>query len=114
MKQWHISWSSYNSIKGVSLIISHAGGEIGFVPTAPLRWKSHQAAGDYHHQMNQQNYEKWVREKLVPNLRPNSVVVLDNTPYHNLKINKVPNSNSTEQYMRGWLQREGIPFIYDT
>jgi hypothetical protein len=41
-------------------------------------------------------------------------VVLDNTPYHNLKINKVPNSNSTEQYMRGWLQREGIPLIYDT
>jgi hypothetical protein len=26
----------------------------------------------------------------------------DNTPHHNLKINKVPNSNSAEEYMRGW------------
>lgn len=68
MKQCHVSYSSYNSIKGVSLIITHAVGEIGFVPTAPLMWKSHQATGDYHHQMNQQNYEKWKRGKLVPNL----------------------------------------------
>jgi hypothetical protein len=25
-------------------------------------WKSHLAAGDYHHNMNQENYEKWVKE----------------------------------------------------
>lgn len=55
------------------LIIIHAGGENGFVPNALLMWKSHEITGDYHHQMNQTNYEKWVREKLIPNLRLNSV-----------------------------------------
>jgi hypothetical protein len=77
-------------------------------------WKPHQATGDYHHQMNQQNYGKLAGEELVPNVRPNSVVVLDNTPYHNLQINRVRNSNSTEQYTRSWHQREGIPFICNT
>jgi hypothetical protein len=45
-------------------------------------------------------------------LRPNSTVVFCNTQYHNVKINKVPNSNSAKQDMRDWLQKEGIPVSY--
>jgi hypothetical protein len=78
--------------------IIHAEGENGFVPNALLMCKSHQATGDYNHQMNQQNYEKCVREKAVPKFSPNSVVVLDNTPYHTVTIKKfrVPTqSNNT-------------------
>jgi hypothetical protein len=29
-----------------------------------------------------------------------------------VKINKVPNSNSTKQDIRDWLQKEGIPISY--
>ena len=47
------------------LIIIHAGGESGFVPGALLMWKANQASGDYHHQMNKDNYEKWVKENLI-------------------------------------------------
>jgi hypothetical protein len=38
---------------------------------------------DYHRQMNQQNYEEWVKEKLVPSLIPvpYTTVILDDTPY---------------------------------
>lgn len=96
--------------KGQRLIIIHAGGEIGFVPNALLMWKSHQASGDYHHQMNQQNYEKWVQEKLTPNLPPNSVVIFDNASYHNVILNKIPTSNTPKEEMKNWLDKEGIPY----
>jgi hypothetical protein len=95
------------------LIIIYAGAENDFVSNVLLMWKSHQSEGNYNHHLNQKNYEKWVREKLVPSLRPNSTVVLDNTPCHNIKINKVLNSNSTKQDMRDLLLQEGIRFSYD-
>jgi hypothetical protein len=46
-----------------------AGGENGFVPDADAlaMWKSHQTAWDYHHRMTQNRYEKWLKEKFVPN-----------------------------------------------
>ena len=101
------SWSD-NSLKGVlnpiskgdRLIMIHAGGERGFVPNALVMWKANQSTGDYHKDINQKNYEKWVREKLVSNLRPNSVVVLDNAPYHNVALNRAPNSNARRDVMR--------------
>jgi hypothetical protein len=33
--------------------------------------------------MNVTNYQKWLTEKLIPNLPPKSVLVVDNAPYHN-------------------------------
>jgi transposase len=99
--------------EGQCLIIIHAGGENTFIPKAPVVWKFHQAAGDYHHSMNQDNYEKWVKEKLVPNLSAESVVVINNVPYHNVKINKIPVFNSTKNEMHQWLQKQNIPLADD-
>lgn len=95
--------------KGDRLIIVHAGGENGFVENTLLMWKSSQSSGDYHHEMNFNNYQKWVREMLVPNLEPHSVVVIDNAPYHNVVQEKVPNSNSRKSDMIDWLSSQGIP-----
>ena len=39
--------------------------------------------GDYHSNMNSENYEKWVRMQLIPNLPNNSVVLVDNAFYRN-------------------------------
>lgn len=96
--------------KGDRLIIVHAGGENGFIPNSLLIWKSTQTSGDYHHQMNATNFEKWLREKLIPNLEPNSVIVVDNAPYHNVQIEKTPNSNSKKCEMISWLSEHNIPF----
>lgn len=68
--------------KGKRLIMLHAGGEnIGFVKNALLIFKSGTKTGDYHNEMNFENYEKWLKEKLIPNLPKNSVLVLDNAPH---------------------------------
>ena len=94
------------------LIIIHAGGESGFVPGALLMWKANQASGDYHHQMNKDNYEKWMKEKVIPNLPPNSVIILDNASYHNVAVDKASTSTSTKTKMMDWLTERKIPFSH--
>jgi transposase len=112
------SWSSVdddNTVKqslskGKRLIIVHAGGEEGFVPNALLIWEAQSSSGDYHDNMNKDNYYKWVTEKLLPNLSKNSVVVLDNATYHCHQSNRDPNSNSLKKDMINWLTENNISF----
>ncbi|XP_046586413.1 uncharacterized protein LOC124292739 [Neodiprion lecontei] len=44
--------------KGQRLVIVHAGSENGFVPNALLLFKAGTKSGDYHDNMNYENYEK--------------------------------------------------------
>ncbi|KAJ0169388.1 hypothetical protein K1T71_014975 [Dendrolimus kikuchii] len=69
--------------KGQHLIIVYAGNEKGFVPRAFLMYKSTDTIGDYHNEMNNDNYEKWLVNQLIPNIPSDSVLVIDNAPYHN-------------------------------
>lgn len=79
---------------GKRFIIVHAGSEHGFVPYALLTFSTKSLKADYHHDMNASNFNKWLREKLVPNLNEPSVIVTDNASYHTVQINKAPNTNS--------------------
>lgn len=99
--------------KGSRLIILNAGGENGFVANAYVRWKSSCSTGDYHNEMNFDNYKKWVQEKLVPNLPANSVLVIDNAPYHNKQIDKCPTSSTRKEDMQKWLRGKNISFRAD-
>lgn len=65
---------------GERLIIIHAGGENGFIKNALQTWNSKQRKGDYHKEMNFTNFEKWLREKLIPNLPQKTVLVVVITP----------------------------------
>ena len=76
---------------------------MGFVPGAFLMFKSNRKTGDYHHEMNAENYKKWLTEKLIPNLPPKSVLVIDNAPYHNVEVNKTSTSSSNKTIMQDWL-----------
>jgi hypothetical protein len=91
----------------------HAGGENGLVENALLMWKANSNTGDYHSQMNFQNYEKWLREKLIPNLPPNSVIIIDNAPFHNVLLEQTPTSNSKKADIINWLSSHGIPCFDD-
>lgn len=96
--------------KGPRLIILNAGGENGFVPGAYARWKSTTTSGDYHNDMNYENYEKWIKNQLLPNVPPRSVIVIDNAPYHNKQAQKCPNSTTRKDEMKSWLRLRNIPF----
>lgn len=62
--------------KGDRLITIHAGGKKGFIPNALKTWKASTCSGDYHDNVNQEMFMKWLTEKLVPNLEPRSVLVI--------------------------------------
>ncbi|KAJ0169957.1 hypothetical protein K1T71_014563 [Dendrolimus kikuchii] len=66
--------------------------------------------GDYHNEMNDDNYETWLVNQLIPNIPSDSVLVIDNAPYHNKYVERPPNSNTIEQEMINW---RGIQFSVD-
>lgn len=60
--------------------------------------------------MSYDNYVKWLNEKLLPNLPPRSVIVLDNAFYHNTRAEKLPTYNTKKADMQQWLRDKGIAF----
>ncbi|XP_046684781.1 uncharacterized protein LOC124370533 [Homalodisca vitripennis] len=96
--------------KGEYGIIVHAGNENGFIDNALLVFKSGQKSGDYHDCMNFKNYKKYLQEKLIPNLPPKTVLVIDNASYHNKQLNPAPTSNSKKAEIIQWLVNHNIPF----
>jgi hypothetical protein len=61
------------------------GGRTGCIPNTQLIFKSNQNTRDYHNEMNSENFIRRLNENLITNLGPNSVLVMDNAPYHNAK-----------------------------
>jgi transposase len=68
---------------------------------------------DYHWQMNSDNFEKWVNEKVIPNLATPSVIVMDNAPYHGKQVDKPPTKSSPKKDMLEYLRRHGVPYEED-
>ncbi|XP_076278399.1 uncharacterized protein LOC143208148 [Lasioglossum baleicum] len=109
-------WQSMD-IKGIQkstssshrYIIVHAGGQSGFIAGAELIFKAKSTTGDYHGQMNAINFEKWLSEKLLPNIPPQSVIVMDNAPFHSAQENKPPSKESKKEVMIRWLAENEIP-----
>lgn len=95
--------------KGERIIIVHAGNEKGFVSGALMLHKCVDSEGDYHKEINAERYQTWLRNQLIPNLPPNSVLVIDNAPYHNKLSVKPPNSNTPKPQMIAWLQQHNVP-----
>ncbi|KAJ4437060.1 hypothetical protein ANN_17195 [Periplaneta americana] len=91
------------------LIVVHLGGINGFVEGCELIYKAGTATGDYHGQMNSNNFEKWVVEKVIPNLSTPSVIVMDNAPYHGKQLDKVPTKSAVKKEMLDYLRRHGVP-----
>ena len=44
------------------------------------------------------------KKQLIPNIPPNSFIIMDNAIYHSLELNKTPTSNSLKADMQQWLQ----------
>lgn len=53
---------------------------------------------------------KWVQKQLIPNLPANSILVIDNASYHNVKFDKEPTSSSLKKDMLQWLNIKNIPY----
>ncbi|CAH2103226.1 unnamed protein product [Euphydryas editha] len=83
--------------------------ENGFIDGALLMFKSQSKSSDYHDDINSTNFQKWLREKLIPNLPERSLVVMDNAPYHCTQLNKAPTMSSIKNNLQEWLRGKGPP-----
>ena len=62
--------------------------------------------------MNKEHYTEWFKDVLLPRLPPQSVVVMDNAPYHSHldPDSRVPNTNSRKSDISAWLDRNNIHY----
>lgn len=90
-KSWQDGTHATTSKKtgeGTRYIIVHAGNSKGFINNASLIFKSNRKTGDYHDNMNRENFERWFKTQLIPNLEEPSVIIMDNASYHScLQVN---------------------------
>lgn len=99
--------------KGGRLIVLHAGSAEGFVDGAALVFRAKKGAGDYHTEMDASRFQKWFVEQLLPNIKPRSVIVMDNASYHSAQVEKLPSSSSRKADIQSWLISKNIPFSDD-
>lgn len=76
---------------------------------AELLYRANVTTSDYRRQMNAELFLKWITSELIPSLPPNSVIVMDNAPYHNKLQDKAPNKYAAKAIMKAWLAKK-IPF----
>jgi len=79
---------------------------VEFFLHAHIIYKTGIEAGDYHGHLNATNFEKWKRRNLLP-APPQPVVVLDNSPYHCLQVDRPLSTCITKTGMI-WLCRKSI------
>jgi hypothetical protein len=79
--------------KGQRVIVVHARGEEGVIPNALLMFQFDSKSAVCHNNMKN-NYAKWLKDKLIPNLLPKSVLNIYNVPYHNVRLNPAPTSST--------------------
>ena len=89
--------------KGKRLIIAHIGSKDGFLPNALLMFES-KKTGDYHEDMDGDRFEDWFSKAVLPQLKPEDTVVMDNASYHSVLIEKAPTSASKREEMLIWLR----------
>jgi len=63
---------------------------------------------DYHAEIDGFGFTNWFEKCLLPNIPPNSIIVMDNASYH-CKTD-VPRCNDKVQVMKDWLHKQKIPF----
>ena len=100
--------------KGDRLIIVDAITKEGWVPNTKLVFKASKKTGDYHANMNWDNFSKWFQEKLLKNIPKNSLIIMDNAPYHNVLTEEVfPKKSHSIKRLREWLSNNEIPWNND-
>ena len=60
--------------------------------------------------MTADHFEEWFGTKLLTNVPPNSLIVMDNASYHSRRSDPVPVKSWTKQKMQDWLQAKGVEF----
>ena len=96
--------------RGKRVIILHAGNENGWINNCLLLSAKNiiNSSADYHQDMDAALFENWFGNTLLPNLPPNSVIVMDNASYHSRQEVKIPNTSSKKEVILNFLKDNKI------
>ncbi|XP_042143759.1 uncharacterized protein LOC121834080 [Ixodes scapularis] len=97
--------------KGSRLIVTHVGGDQGFVEGC-LDIFHGVKSGDYHDEMDGNRFEHWF-DLFLTKVEPGSVIVMDNASYHSRRVECVPTKSSTKSVIQEWLSSKGIDWDKD-
>ena len=107
-------WVNKPSGKGPRVIVVNAITVNGWVNKAQLVFDANRRTGDYHGQMNWDNFSKWFETQLLPNIPENSIIILDNAKYHNVFAEGTfPVSTTRKAALCDWLEKNNIPWTTD-
>ncbi|VDH88880.1 Hypothetical predicted protein [Mytilus galloprovincialis] len=107
------SGRSLPSGKGTRLIILDAGSsQHGLIPGVGLIFESKTNSSDYHDEMNSEHFTEWFRDTLIPRLSPQSVVVMDNAPYHSHldPESRAPSTGANKPGISAWLDKNNVHY----
>jgi hypothetical protein len=103
-------WIQKPTGKGERLIIVNAISSQGWIDGAKLVFQAKRKTGDYHGQMNAELFQKWFRERLLPNIPNNSLIIMDNASYHKtLSAGSPPTPTCAKDKIWNWLIENQIP-----
>ncbi|CAH2010623.1 unnamed protein product [Acanthoscelides obtectus] len=89
--------------RGKRIIILHAGSENGFIPNALLL-----SAKNIKESCGHDLRLVWIEQQLIPNISPNSVIIMDNAPYHSRQKSKIPNTGTKKQDIIDFMKDKGM------
>lgn len=92
----------------VRFTIVYAGGKDGFIPESFLIFKSGSVHKETLDSLTHECFQSWFQTQLLPNIPANSVIVMDNAPYHSQFSNKLPVLNSNKSEILQWLKEHNI------
>ncbi|CAI6368334.1 unnamed protein product [Macrosiphum euphorbiae] len=92
--------------KGKRLIVVHIGSAEGFVEGGLLCFESKKNTADYHDEMNGDTFYDWFCG-ILPKLKDNSVIVMDNASYHSVKLDPIPTNAWKKDKIVQWLSSKG-------
>ncbi|XP_051158574.1 uncharacterized protein LOC127279959 [Leptopilina boulardi] len=95
--------------KGKRIIVLHIGSDKGFVEEGLLFFESKKNSMDFHDEMNGENFKEWF-ENIITKLEDDCVIVMDNAPYHSVKVEKVPISTWKKVDIQNWLKEKGLNY----
>jgi len=93
--------------KGKRIIVLHIGSAEGFVAGGLLCFESNKNTSDYHDEMNGNTFFEWFCG-VLPLLKDNSVIVMDNAPYHSVKTEQSPTASWKKFAIVEWLESKGV------
>jgi hypothetical protein len=71
-------------------------------------------SADYHDEMDKERFVKWFQDQLLPDIRPGSVIIMDNAAYHSRKSELLPTTAWRKEDIKQWLLAKNIPFPDDS